>query len=397
MGVLRLISKITITQVSTKENPNRTLVYTIPFCNEVEINSTWENLTDICKVTMPNKIYFNTEEGSKVTWFGANIYGDKATSPMVLRGDKIKVELGYIYPDYKDPNTDVTEMYTEFVGYITKVSNSVPIVLECEDEMYRLKQIQCPTKVWDGKNGQKNDVGSILTKILEGTGITVNNSGATLDVGNLRTGSETVAQLLDSLQRDYRLESYFRLSKDGTPELRCAGVVYYPSDRKEHVFHFQKNIVNEDLQYFRLDDQNLGIKAYSTFEVEQNTGTRKDGTPIKRKRRLTVTVPDGFVDGELRTVYFWEVKTEKELKKLATERLNRFYYEGFQGSFVAFGLPSVKHGDAAVLIDATKPERNGTYLIKKVVKTFGMNGYRQDIELDLRIDGLSNEIRSNPL
>ena len=397
MGVLRLISKITITQVSTKENPNRTLVYTIPFCNEVEINSTWENLTDICKVTMPNKIYFNTEEGSKVTWFGANIYGDKATSPMVLRGDKIKVELGYIYPDYKDPNTDVTEMYTEFVGYITKVSNSVPIVLECEDEMYRLKQIQCPTKVWDGKNGQKNDVGSILTKILEGTGITVNNSGATLDVGNLRTGSETVAQLLDSLQRDYRLESYFRLSKDGTPELRCAGVVYYPSDRKEHVFHFQKNIVNEDLQYFRLDDQNLGIKAYSTFEVEQNTGTRKDGTPIKRKRRLTVTVPDGFVDGELRTVYFWDVKTEKELKKLATERLNRFYYEGFQGSFVAFGLPSVKHGDAANLIDATKPERNGVYLIKKVVKTFGMNGYRQDIELDLRIDGLSNEIRSNPL
>lgn len=325
MGVLRLISKITITQVSTKENPNRTLVYTIPFCNEVEINSTWENLTDICKVTMPNKIYFNTEEGSKVTWFGANIYGDKATSPMVLRGDKIKVELGYIYPDYKDPNTDVTEMYTEFVGYITKVSNSVPIVLECEYEMYRLKQIQCPTKVWDGKNGQKNDVGSILTKILEGTGITVNNSGATLDVGNLRTGSETVAQLLDSLQRDYRLESYFRLSKDGTPELRCAGVVYYPSDRKEHVFHFQKNIVSEDLQYFRLDDQNLGIKAYSTFEVEQNTGTRKDGTPIKRKRRLTVTVPDGFVDGELRTVYFWDVKTEKELKKLATERLNRFY------------------------------------------------------------------------
>ena len=182
-----------------------------------------------------------------------------------------------------------------------------------------------------------------------------------------------------------------------SPELRCAGVVYYPSDRKEHVFHFQKNIVSEDLQYFRLDDQNLGIKAYSTFEVEQNTGTRKDGTPIKRKRRLTVTVPDGFVDGELRTVYFWDVKTEKELKKLATERLNRFYYEGFQGSFIAFGLPSVKHGDAANLIDATKPERNGVYLIKKVVKTFGMNGYRQDIELDLRIDGLSNEIRSNPL
>jgi len=397
MGVLRLISKITITQVSTKENPNRTLVYTIPFCNEVEINSTWENLTDICKVTMPNKIYFNTEEGSKVTWFGANIYGDKATSPMVLRGDKIKVELGYIYPDYKDPNTDVTEMYTEFVGYITKVSNSVPIVLECEDEMYRLKQIQCPTKVWDGKNGQKNDVGSILTKILEGTGITVNNSGATLDVGNLRTGSETVAQLLDSLQRDYRLESYFRLSKDGTPELRCAGVVYYPSDRKEHVFHFQIIIVSEDVQYVRLDGHDLGIKAYSTFEVEQNTGTRKDGTPIKRKRRLTVTVPDGFVDGELRTVYFWDVKTEKELKKLATERLNRFYYEGFQGSFDAFALPSVKHGDAANLIDATKPERNGVYLIKQVVKTFGMNGYRQDIELDLRIDGLSNEIRSNPL
>ncbi|MFK5165237.1 hypothetical protein, partial [Propionibacterium freudenreichii] len=81
------------------------------------------------------------------------------------------------------------------MGYITKISNSVPIILECEDEMYRLKQIQCPTKVWDGK---KYDVGSILKEILKGTGITVNNAGATLNVGNLRTGSETVAQLLDS-------------------------------------------------------------------------------------------------------------------------------------------------------------------------------------------------------
>lgn len=393
MGVLRLISKITITQVPNKEYPSRDAVFILPFCNEVEINSTWENLTDICKITLPNKIYFTNDKGVKVSWFGSNIYGGK-TSPIVLRGDKIKVELGYIYPDYKDPQSDVTETYTEFVGYITRVSNSVPIVLECEDEMYRLKQIQCPTKVWDGKT---YDVGKILTEILKGSGVSVNNAGATLNVGNLRTGSETVAQLLDSLQRDYRLESYFRINSSGVPELRCSGLVYYPFDRKEHVFHFQKNIVSDDLQYFRLDDQNLGIKAYSTFEVEQDTGTRLDGSPIKRKRRLSVTVPDGFTEGELRTVYFWDVRDEKTLKKLATERLNRFYYEGFQGSFVAFGLPSVKHGDAAVIVDATKPERNGTYLIKKVVKTFGMNGYRQDIELDLRIDGLSNEILSNPL
>jgi hypothetical protein len=38
--------------------------------------------------------------------------------------------------------------------------------------------------------------------------------------------------------------------------------------------------------------------------------------------------------------------------------------------------------------DDVLPERNGTYKIKAVTYEFGMGGYRQNVELDVRVDGL---------
>lgn len=138
----------------------------------------------------------------------------------------------------------------------------------------------------------------------------------------------------------------------------------------------------------------IGIKAYSIDELELET-TTADGKKKTKKKRLETSV--GPTDGEVRTLYFWNVKTEADLKAQAQARLSRIYFEGFVGSFTTFGLPFVKQGDAAILRDTVLPERNGKYLIKKVEYGFGLGGYRQKIYLDLRIDTLSQEEINNGL
>ena len=69
----------------------------------------------------------------------------------------------------------------------------------------------------------------------------------------------------------------------------------------------------------------------------------------------------------------------------------KLIYEGLQGSFVVFGLPYVRHGDNIILRDAVLPDRNGTYKCKKNVLRFGMNGFRQELSVDMRIDTLTEK------
>jgi hypothetical protein len=43
------------------------------------------------------------------------------------------------------------------------------------------------------------------------------------------------------------------------------------------------------------------------------------------------------------------------------------------------------------------PDRNGTYKVRKVVKTFGVGGYRQAVTLDMRVDTLDSKTISEGL
>lgn len=380
--MLRLISNITITQVPTTDFPSRNKSFSFDFLSECEINSSWANLTDTANIVFPKNVYF-TDGNKKVTWFGKNIIGDTA-DPITLRGDKIKIELGYQYFDSN--NVEQIDLNTCFEGYVSKVTNRIPLEIECEDNMFRLKQIPAPNKVF--KSSQYN-LQSILQELVKGTGFTISSDIKT-SIGDFRAHNETVAQVLDRLQKDYHIESYFRGN-----ELRCSGIVYYP-DFEGVKFGFQHNIIEDSLEYRRLEDIKIGVKAYSINEVELNT-TRSDGKKKKTTKRLSVFVTKDLkgnyiksneetFEGEKRTLYFWNITTESDLIQKAGEKLNRLYYEGFHGKFTTFGQPQVKHGDHIVLIDNILPERNGTYKCKSVTTTFGEEGFRQEIEVDIRVD-----------
>lgn len=400
---LKLISKIIIEQRPTTNYPTRSQTFVLNFVNHVEINSSWKNLTDTCKLIFPKNLYVQTANGL-VAWQGKDFYGDNGQDPIMLRGDKISVYLGYNYQPTQGGDY-VDQLNLEFQGYITKVNPKIPMEIECEDNMWLLKQAQCPNMVF---SASKYNVQSILQYLLNNSSLNTGNTyisntiltelakvnvidgfGANetiaVNVGDFRTQNETIAKVLDRLRKDYKLECFFR-----GYDLYACGVVYNPDlyfNSQNQIFStaydFQNNILTSNMNYVRKDDLRLGIKAYSVDEFELTTSNANGGTNTNAKR-LETTVGDQ--DGEIRTQYFWNVKSLAQLTTLATQQLTKLKFEGWHGSFVSLGLPYVQHGNAITIKDAIIPERQGTYLVKGVKVTFGVKeGFRRELDLHIRV------------
>lgn len=400
--MLRLLSKITLIQQPNDTWTNRDTTYIFTFLNEVEINSSWQNLTDTAKIVLPRKAYITDEQGNRVNWFGQVFYGsDPVTKvpPIIQRGDRIKIELGYNYPTID--KAENIEMNLVFDGYISKINPRMPIELECEDRMWQLKQVKVADKVYSSSNySVQKMIKEMLNSDPRTKDITLVTGGSLgekieTNIGDeFRTQDDTIASVLDRLKKDAHLNSYFR-NINNRSELRCSGIVYYPSDRATSTFVFQKNIISDSLEYKKIEDLKLGAKVYSLNKDEVNNGTNKNGSKKVKHKRLETFV--GEKDGELRTLFFWDVHDEATLKKLGERELRKFYYEGFSGKFTTFGQPYVKHGDSVVIQDKVLPERNGEYLVKGVTRTFGQSGYRQDIELHLKLSVFSTAEINNGL
>jgi hypothetical protein len=174
---------------------------------------------------------------------------------------------------------------------------------------------------------------------------------------------------LDYLKRKFGLSSYIQSGA------LYVGLAYKPADiaanslNPSAEFTFQKDIIEDsNLSYQRDDDVSLNVTA---INIKTNN-TRQE-----------ITVGDTL--GEKRTLYFYDIRTEAELRTLATEALEKYKYEGFRGSFTTFLQPVVRHGQAVKMIDPLIPDRNGVYLVKKVITSFGVDGGRQEITLDRKI------------
>lgn len=399
--------------------------YTADFCHSINASESWHDLTQTAKVKIPRNIYVEDENGnllnlgsSSTGRAGANLYGGTASMPVFMRGDKITITTGYFY-DNMDGTPEVLETNVIFAGYITKIKNHVPIEIDCEDEMWKLKQTKAPNKNFPGSkytvqqmlaellNGDKNN---FLTpyKIVDGT-----NSTIKTNVGDFRTQNETVAQILERLQKDGGLYSYFRNN-----ELRCSGVVYYPTDRQgtvlddaglpATVFAFQKNIISDTLEYTRKEDLDIAVKAHAEY-FSTDSGMNLDGSRKSKKKRIEVLVgKNGVIPKELESTFHGSLITipvlipskiegnisdaqieKKELAYVtqkALEYLPKFYYTGYRGDFTTFGQPYIRHGDAVIIQDKVLPERSGVYLVKHVARSDDDHGIRQKITLHLRID-----------
>lgn len=390
--MLVLKSKIRITQQPSTVWPDRNKYYDFNFLTSCEIVSTWQNLSDTCTLTVPQKVQFVDDFGQTFDWMGKKIGGGgDNTAPLIFRGDKLTIYLGYNYYD-TSKSQRVTEFNMVFDGWVNEVESKAPITIKAVDNMWKLTQVQAPNKTWTGKTLQE-----IIKELLNGTGFklkeTVSGSPVATKVGDFVTQNQTVAEVLEFMRKEYHIESFFR----GTT-LYSAAFRYWPEDVKDHVFRFQENIIDSELKYQRIDDVIMGVECHSVEKF--SSGTRKDGQPKKGVKRLNVFAlyergklkfydekPAGF-QGEIRTLNLFAASKE-ELKTMAEKNVYRLIYTGFKGNFTTFGLPYVRHGDNIVLRNEILPDQDGTYKAKANTITFDQAGFFQKIEIDLRVDGFS--------
>lgn len=364
------------------------------FCHKYEIESTWENLTDTCELVLPKDVYVRDENDRVYNLSGTNKYigGGDTIPPLFLSGDRITINHGYYLEDGTLLRTGADGIDDLFKGFIVQVQSGKPVTLYCEDNMYALKQISVQDKDWKDANLQ-----DMFTEILSGTPYTVSKkSSVTIEytLGSFITQGETAAQVLERLRKEYRFNSYFR-----GDELRIGYPIYYTEEARTLEYTFQENIIESDLQYNRKDD--VVLSAIASTKVTKSNGTAKDGTEKKKTEALEilvvlkggefsyVTKSNGSfpanIEGERRTLFFTNVTTEKQLFELAKPELEKYYYTGFKGSFTTFGMPHARHGDNARLSNPLLPDQDGTYKVKKVVYSGGIEGLRQQIFLDYKL------------
>lgn len=392
-------TKIFINQVPNLTFPTRNGEFVFDFVTEFESSDSWRDFTNNAKITLPKNVYYTDHSGKRV-YLGnvsTNLGGFSSNIPSFLKGDEITIISGY---KYMRGGQEIEDTATFFTGFISKVSSKKPFTLECEDNMYKLKQLPAPNKLFLAKS---YTLESMLRELLQGTQFTVNALTKT-SIGDFRVQNETVMDVLSRLRKDYHFESYFRGN-----ELRCGSLVYIEADAKNYNFIFQNNIISDELEYSRKDDIVLSAIAYSVNKNQVNTIT-KDGHPKTKMERLEVLVtyqngtfrsevkpaggkadfPPNYT-GERRTLYFWNVATTDQLIQLAQAELIKYYYTGFKGKFTTFGIPFVRMGDNVSLYNPVLPEQNGQYKVKSVEYKLSIGGgLRQTIELDYKIKDLGN-------
>ena len=395
--MLRCVTDIRIQQVGRTVNK----ILSFDFVNTFDATDTWVDLTNQATVKFPKNIWA-TDENNKLYPLGGdnkNAGGFSNDEPLFLRGDIVNIEFGYYYFDKN--GTETLEMSSGlFEGYITEVTSKMPIELKCEDNMWKLKQLPAPNKFFPEKDYTWE---AILRELLQGTPYTVNALTSTR-IGDFRTMNETVCQVIERVRKDYHLEAYFKkneLSKKY--ELRCGSKIYIDSEAKDYTFIFQNNIISDELMYKRKDDVVLSAICYSVNKRELTETTKTGKTKTKQERMEVLVFWDKFnkkfdyiekkkgveyppnIEGERRTLYFWNVSSPEALFNAGVQELQKYYYTGFKGKFTTFGMPFVKQGDNVFLIDNIIPERNGKYKVKGMEYSGGIGGNRQTIILDYKI------------
>lgn len=293
-----------------------------------EIVRDTDALTTTCTLTLPKKTQWQGE-----------------TSNPLKRGDEVSVWLGYD-----------DDLQLAFKGYITQKGFKAPLVIKCEDEMFRLRQTEAKKKTYKTVT---------LETLLKDQGLEYQfRVLGEQNIGQYRVNVDTVAELLGHL-KESSIRSFFRL-EDGNPVLYC-GVMFERSAELQQVFATGVNIISdENLDEQNADDVKIKLKVISLQP--------------DNKKKIKVEVGDN--GGERRTLHCYN-KTEAEAKAWGKQELERLKRSGLTGSFTTFGAPLVDCLDVVgIKID---DERKGKYQVQKNVITYGTGGFRQEITLGARI------------
>lgn len=311
---------------------------------QVNIESSWEQLTQVAVVDLPNNFVRINQD----------------VTQQIKRGDKIEIDLGY-----------GEKINRRFTGYIKNVSIESPYRLECEDEMYRMKQRYIRNYTAYGTTLQ-----GLIDSLFEQAGITdIQTNLANTNLGDFKVNNATIADILETLKSNYGLSVFFRDSVliIGLPFTQVQGSEYsYTFDGQDGV------VINDDLQWQDAETIGAVVRGES---IDMLTNERIIMNAFYNNKGEIETTKDD-VEGSVNSKVFLNL-TEKQLKEAIILELQQISYTGFTGSFTTFGHRNIKPGDI-VIMSSNKYEgvKSGRYYVRAVSDAFGSGGYRHNIHLD---------------
>lgn len=304
--------------------------------NEIEIESSAKVLEDTARIVLPTTARLERQ---------GEFISEVETAKQFSVGDQIAIQLGY--------NGELRE---EFYGFISKIKPGTPLEIECVDAVWLLRRKNL------NKSFRTVQLDELLLYIIEGTGIQLIGEIPTINFKKFYLKNVTAAFALQKLKEDYGLTIYLKNFTD-----LHVGLTSY-TDNVQVKYSLGVNVIDNDLEWVNEEDTRIKIKAVHV---------RANNTKIEKEY--------GDADGELRTIYFYDIDAGESLEKLAKLEAEKYKYSGYKGGISTFLLPSVEVGNVAVLTDPDYTERAGSYLVDKVVTTYGTNGAKRKIELGLKV------------
>lgn len=293
------------------------------YVHRVEVQSGWEKQTDTATLILPSNLKTPRNRFRELL------------SP----GDAVSIRAGYN-----------GRLHPLFTGYVTGLSPRTPLEIYCEDEMWKLKQSTITDSL------QNASLQTLLDKHFASYRTNILNT----QIGNYQIDKLSRAKVLERIKEQFGLYGFFRRG------VLVVGKPYDPETTRRATFRFHYNIIDDELEYKRKEDIRLLVTAIS----HQPGG-----------HRLEVRLGDP--EGEQRSLNFYNLSKD-ELEKAAQRERDRLLYDGYRGTFTAFGEPFVRHGDIVRLEHPEESDRAGSYWVDAVDYEFGINGYRQIIKLGPR-------------
>lgn len=258
----------------------------------------------------------------------------------IKAGDPLEIRLGYD-----------GALNTEFKGYVKQLNLKTPLEIVCEDAFYLCRK---KSVTLSGK--------TTLADVIGKCGLTAGYT-AKLSMESFQVPNKPVSWVLAKLKKDYGLAVFFDL--DG----RAYASEPFKTVDEAVKYRLRYNVIrDDDLKYRLAEDVKLKIKAVCVY---------RDGTKVEAKI--------GADDGTEKTMYFYDVKDEKELATLAQAEVKRHSYDGYSGKIQTFLVPYAAPCMLAELEDEVYRYRNGRYYIESVETTFGAGGSRRTIEIGLKV------------
>lgn len=305
--------------------------------HSVEVEDSIKNLGRRCTIKIPATARIR-RKGELTT--------EVETAKVFKVGDEVTVNFGY--------DGDLKE---EFRGFVRKIRPTIPLEIECEDAVYLLKRKSLK------KSFRNVTLSDIVDFAIADTGIEVANEIPKVEFRTFLLKNTNAAQVLEKLRKTYGLTIYFR--EFGKLVVGLAS----ETDGKVVKYEIGTNVISHKLEWTDEADKRLKIKAVSVSKDNKFT-------------KETV----GDEDGEVRTLFFYDLKEGADLGELAKQEILKYKYSGYEGDLTGFLIPVCRIGNTLNFTDATFENREGDYLVEKVVTKLSTAGGRRKITLGLKLD-----------